>query len=79
MLLHPTEMDVKFMKVLQQGSKGRALGHLGEGIDILGEALTTITELAVGSDRGHSCHVYYHSASSKRGSKTFVLYIFPSG
>ena len=39
MLLHPTEMDIQLMQMLQQGSKGRALGHLGKGIDILGEAL----------------------------------------
>jgi len=35
------------VQVLQQGSKGRALGHLGKGVDILGEALATITELTI--------------------------------
>ncbi len=35
------------MQVLQQGSKGRSLGHLGKGIDVLGEALAAITELTV--------------------------------
>ena len=47
MLLHPTEMDIQLVQVLQQGAKGRALGHLSKGIDILGEALAAITELAV--------------------------------
>ena len=47
MLLHPTEMDIQLVQVLQQGSKGRTLGHLGKGIDILGEALATITEFTV--------------------------------
>ena len=46
-LLHPTEMDIQFVKVLQQGSQGCALGHLGKGVDILGEALATITEFTV--------------------------------
>ena len=49
MLLHPTEMDVQLVEVLQQRSKGCALGHLGEGIDILGEALAAITELTIGA------------------------------
>ena len=49
MLLHPTEMDIQLVQVLQQGSKGRALGHLGKGIDILGEALATKTELTIGT------------------------------
>ena len=35
------------MEVLQQGAKGCSLGHLGKGIDILREALATITELAI--------------------------------
>ena len=37
------------MQVLQQGSKGRTLGHLGKGIDILGKALAAITELSIGT------------------------------
>ena len=47
MLLHPTEMDIQFVQVLQQGSQRCTLGHLGEGVDVLGEALATVTELAV--------------------------------
>ena len=39
MLLHPTEMNIQLVQVLQQGAEGCALGHLGEGIDVLGEAL----------------------------------------
>lgn len=35
------------MQVFQQGSQRCALGHLGKGIDILGEALATITELTI--------------------------------
>ena len=40
-------MNVQFMQMFQQGSKGCTLSHLGEGIDILGEALATITELTI--------------------------------
>ena len=47
MLLHSPEMHIQFVQVLQQGAQGRALGHLGEGVDVLGEALATIAELAV--------------------------------
>ena len=47
MFLYPTEMNIQFVQVLQQSSKRCTLGHLGKGIDILGEALATITELAV--------------------------------
>lgn len=47
MLLHATEMNIQFMQVLQQGSKGCSLSHLGKGVDILGEALAAISELAV--------------------------------
>ncbi len=49
MLLHPTEMHIQFVQVLQQGSQGCALGHLGKGVDILGEALATVAVLAVGT------------------------------
>ena len=49
MLLYPTEMYVQFVKMLQQGSKWCTLGHLGKGIDILGEALAAITELTIGA------------------------------
>ena len=37
------------MQVFQQGSKGCTLGHLGEGIDILGEALAAISKFAIGT------------------------------
>ncbi len=47
MLLKAAEMHVQLMKMLQQGSKGRTLGHLGKGIDILRETFSAITELAV--------------------------------
>ena len=49
MLFHATEVDVELMKMLQKGSKRRTLGHLGKSVDILGEALATITELAIGT------------------------------
>jgi len=42
-------MHIQFVQVLQEGAKGRALGHLGEGVDVLGEALATVAELAVGA------------------------------
>ena len=48
MLLHPTEMHIQFVKVLQQRSKRRAFRHLGKGVHVLGEALATIAELAIG-------------------------------
>ena len=48
-LLHPTEMHIQLVQVLQQGAEGRTLCHLGKGIDVLGEALATVTELAVGT------------------------------
>ena len=40
-------MHIQLVQVLQQGAKGRALGHLGKGVDVLGEALATVTELAI--------------------------------
>jgi len=42
-------MNIQLVEVLQQGAQGCALGHLGKGIDIFGEALATITELAIGT------------------------------
>ena len=39
------------MQMLQQGAQRRTLGHLGEGVDILGEALAAVAQLAVGA--GH--------------------------
>ena len=49
MLFNATEVDVELVEVLQQGAEGGALGHLGEGVDILGEALATIAVFAVGA------------------------------
>ena len=49
MLLYPTEVHIQLVQVLQQGAEGCALGHLGEGVDILGEALATVAELAIGT------------------------------
>ena len=49
MLLIPPEMDIEFMEVLQEGAERRTLGHFGEGIHILGEALAAISELPVGT------------------------------
>ena len=48
-LLNATEMHIQLMQMFQQGAQGRALGHLGKGIDILGEALAAIAVLAVGT------------------------------
>ena len=47
MLLKPSEMNIQLMQVLKESTQRSALGHHGEGIDILREALTTITELAL--------------------------------
>ena len=49
MFLHPTEMHIQLMQMLQQRSKRRAFRHLGKGVHVLGEALATIAELAVGA------------------------------
>ena len=49
MLFGATEVDVEFVEVLQEGAEGGAFGHLGEGVDILGEALAAIAVLAVGA------------------------------
>ena len=47
MFLHPTEMHIQLVQMFQQGAEGCAFGHLGEGVDILGEALATVAKLAV--------------------------------
>lgn len=47
MLFHTTEVDIQFMEMLQKGAQWRALRHLRKGIDILGEAFSTITKLTV--------------------------------
>ena len=49
MLFYTTEMDIKLVKMLQKGTQGRAFRHLCKGIDILGEAFTTITKLTIRS------------------------------
>ena len=49
MLFHASEMDVEFMKWFQQGAEGGTFGHLGEGVDILGEALAAVAVLAIGT------------------------------
>ena len=49
MLLHSPEMHIQLVQVFQQGAEGCTLGHLGEGVDVLGEALATVAELAVGT------------------------------
>ena len=49
MLLYTTEMDIQLVQVFQKGAKGCAFGHLGKSVDVLGEALTTVTELTVGT------------------------------
>lgn len=49
MFLDSTEMDVQLVEVLQQGAEGGAFGHLGEGVNILGETLATVAVLAVWS------------------------------
>lgn len=49
MFLNSSEMDIQLMEMLQKGAKRCAFGHLGEGVDVLGEALTTVAELAIGT------------------------------
>ena len=47
MLLYTSKMHVQFVEMFQQCTKRSSLGHLGKGIDILREALATITELTI--------------------------------
>lgn len=47
MLLKSSEVHIQLMEVLKESTQRCALGHHGEGVDILREALATITELAV--------------------------------
>ena len=49
MFLEATEVDIELMQGCKEGAEGGALSHLGEGVDILGEALATIAKLAVGT------------------------------
>ena len=51
MLFNTSEMHVEFMQMLQQCTKRRSFCHLSKGIDILGEALAAVAQLAVGA--GH--------------------------
>lgn len=43
------EVDVEFVERSKEGAEGGACGHLGKGVDVLGEALAAVTELAVGT------------------------------
>ena len=47
MLLNSTEMHIQLVQWLKESAKRSGSGHLGEGVDILREALATIAELAV--------------------------------
>ena len=47
MLLHPTEMHIQLMQMLQQRAERRAFRHLGKGVHVFWEALAAIAELAV--------------------------------
>ena len=47
MFLYATEVDIELVERCEEGAEGGTLGHLGEGIDILGEALATIAELTI--------------------------------
>lgn len=47
MLLKSTEVNIELMERLKESAERSACGHLGEGIDILREALATIAELAI--------------------------------
>lgn len=47
MLLKSSEVNVEFMQMLQENSKRSASRHLSESVDILWEALATITKLAI--------------------------------
>lgn len=47
MLLKSTEVNIELMQWLKESAERRASGHLGEGVDILREALATIAELAI--------------------------------
>ena len=47
MLLKSTDVHIKFMKMFKESTERSALGHHGEGVDILWEALATIAEFAI--------------------------------
>ena len=47
MLLKTPEMYIQLMQVLKESSERSTLSHLSEGVDILWEALATVTELTI--------------------------------
>ena len=49
MLFKSSKVHIQFMQVLKKCTQRSALGHHGEGVDILREALATIAELAIRS------------------------------
>lgn len=49
MLLKPTKPDIQFMERSNEFPKGKSLGEGGEGVDVLGEAFTTVAIFAVGA------------------------------
>ena len=40
-------MHIQFVQVLQKSTQRCAFCHLGKGVDILGEALATVTKLTI--------------------------------
>lgn len=49
MLLNTTEVNIELMEVRKECAEWCAFCHLSKGVDILWEALATITKLAVWS------------------------------
>ena len=49
MFLDAAEVDIELVEGCEEGAEGCALSHLGEGVDILGEALAAVAELAIRS------------------------------
>ena len=49
MFLKSAEVNIELMQMLKESSERSASGHLGEGVDILREALATIAKLAIGT------------------------------
>ena len=47
--LKSAEMNIEFVEVFKECTERSACCHLSEGVDILGEALAAIAELAIGS------------------------------
>lgn len=83
MLLESTEMNIELMEWLKEPAERSACGHLGEGIDILREALATIAELAVRArhDSVHLVDVAGEQAAAvhRRPARTHLLAIFAHG